>query len=157
MAEEEQTPKASGTSKRKLTGLLINKPLVKRYVLLIVVIMMVASLLIGFVISQTLKGYIEKQASRSHKVSVIDILMDVNNDLLIRVFFILFLAVIATGVAGILFLHRIAGPVYRFKGVITALADGKIPKHDIVLREGDFFVDVATELNRLMARLRSSK
>jgi hypothetical protein len=77
--------------------------------------------------------------------------------LLFRVFFILFLSVVVTGVAGVLFLHRIAGPLYRIHGVLRMLVHGKIPEREVKLREGDFFVEIVEELNRLIVKLRQEK
>jgi len=125
--------------------------------MLIVVIMLISSCLIGFVIHQTIKQSLEREAMRVQKISVYDVLMQVNNELLFRVFFILFLSVIATGVAGVLFLHRVAGPVYRIRNVLKTLASGKIPDYDVKLREGDFFAEVVKELNHLIARMRSAQ
>ncbi|HNV86141.1 MAG TPA: hypothetical protein PKL97_04130 [Candidatus Omnitrophota bacterium] len=143
--------------RRKIVGLLVNKALIKRYVFLVVVIMMIASILIGFIINQTIKQTLENESRRAQKVGVYDVLMKVNNELLVRVFFVLFLSVIVTGVAGIMFLHRIAGPIYRIRSVLKAMADGKIPRTDVKLREGDFFMEVADELNRLIHKLRAKE
>jgi len=122
----ESSPAAS-RDRRTLGGLFVNKQLLKRYVMLVVAITMISSCLIGFVIHQSIKQSLENETRRSSKVSVYEVLMDVNNTLLIRVFLILFVSVLVTGVAGILFLHRIAGPLYRIRGVLKSLADGKIP------------------------------
>ena len=152
----ESSPAAS-RDRRTLGGLFVNKQLLKRYVMLVVAITMISSCLIGFVIHQSIKQSLENETRRSSKVSVYEVLMDVNNTLLIRVFLILFDSVLVTGVAGILFLHRIAGPLYRIRGVLKSLADGKIPDKNIKLREGDFFIEVVDELNRVLKRLRDEK
>lgn len=151
------TPQQSSRERRTIRGLFVNKPLLKRYGILIVAIMMIASCLIGFVIHQTIKQALERESTRVQRVSVYEVLMEVNNQLLFRVFFILFLSIIVTAVAGILFLHRIAGPVYRIHSVLRQLAQGKIPDRDVKLREGDFYGEVVAELNRLIARLRADQ
>lgn len=161
MAEEKpvqpQFSPSASRDRRTLGGLFVNKQLLKRYVLLVVAITMISSCLIGFVIHQTIKQSLETETMRGGKVSVYEVLMDVNSSLLIRVFLILFVSVLVTGVAGILFLHRIAGPLYRIRGVLKSLGDGKIPEKDIKLREGDFFIEVVDELNRVLKRLRDEK
>ncbi len=162
MTEEQAAKTGSSSSsaskdRRTLSGLLINKQLLKRYVILVVAITMISSCLIGFVIHQTIKQSLENETRRGTKVSVYEVLIDVNNVLLFRVFCILFISVLVTGVAGILFLHRVAGPLYRIRGVLKILADGKVPEREVKLREGDFFVEVVDELNRLVSRIRSEK
>lgn len=161
MAGEQAAKTASSTTaskeRRTLSGLFVNKQLLKRYVILVVAITMISSCLIGFVIHQTIKQSLENETRRGGKVSVYEVLIDVNNLLLFRVFFILFISVVVTGVAGILFLHRIAGPLYRIRGVLKILADGKVPEKEVKLREGDFFIEVVEELNRLVNRLKNEK
>ena len=154
-AVERRKEDRRGADRRTLAGLFVNRAVVKRYCVIVVVIMMIASGLIGFVIHQTIKQSLEREAMRVTKVSVYDALMEVNNKLLFRVFIILLLSVFVTAVAGILFLARITGPVYRIRRVLKVLADGKVPDHDVILREGDFFIEVADELNRLIIRLRA--
>ncbi len=49
--------------------------------------------------------------------------------------------------------HRFAGPVMRIRQTVSRLADGEnVPP--IVLRKGDFWTDVADEVNRLNERVR---
>ena len=148
---------SSSRDRRTLGGLFINKQLLKRYVIIVVAITMISSCLIGFVIHQTIKESLENETRRGGRVSVYEVLISVNNLLLFRVFLILFVSVVVTGVAGILFLHRIAGPLYRIRGVLKILADGRVPERDVKLREGDFFVEVVDELNRLSNRIRNEK
>lgn len=143
-----------GNNRRTVTGLFVNRALIKRYMMIIISVSMVSALVISFVINGTIKQSLERQTLRVTRLSATDVLRDVNSDLLVRVFMVMFASVIITGAAGIAFLHSIAGPVYRFRGVIRSMANGKVPERDIKLREGDFFVEVAQELNRLMAYLR---
>lgn len=155
MADEKTPQNASQQSqRRKVVGLLVNKALVKRYVLLVVVIMMISSALIGFIIHKTIQQTLEEESLRPQKVGVYNVLTKVNNQLLVRVFFVLFISLIVTAITGIMFLHRIAGPMYRIRGVLRSMADGHLPRGNVKLREGDFFMEVADELNRLIERLK---
>jgi hypothetical protein len=45
--------------------------------------------------------------------------------------------------------HKIAGPLYRFRIALTALAHGKTPRQ-IRLRRGDYLIAEAEQLNRLL-------
>lgn len=52
--------------------------------------------------------------------------------------------------------NRIFGPIYRFQIVFDQAAEtGKVP-HDIRLRPGDEFKDLADTMNRYFARLRKN-
>ncbi len=155
--EERRTPDPKGPERRTIAGLFVNKQILKRYGILVAAIMMVSAMLIGFVIHQTIKQSLEKETRRVGKASVYEVLMEVNNELLLRVFFVLFLSVVVTGVTGVLFLHRIAGPLYRIRGVLRNLVQGKVPDRELQLREGDFFAEVVDELNRLIIKMRGEK
>jgi hypothetical protein len=53
------------------------------------------------------------------------------------------------------FSHRFVGPMSRFRQILSDLACGEsVPP--VVLRGGDFWYDIADELNRLNARLKAS-
>jgi HAMP domain-containing protein len=52
--------------------------------------------------------------------------------------------------------NRIAGPIYRLKAHMDAVADGKMPD-DVAFRKGDQFKEVAISYNRLLQFLRRSQ
>ena len=58
---------------------------------------------------------------------------------------------------GLFFLHRVTGPLVRFKAVLTQIADGSVPNTDVVLRKGDFPTDVAGALTQALKRIRNWK
>jgi len=52
-------------------------------------------------------------------------------------------------------LHRISGPVYRIGKLIQNAAEGKLPKVPVVLREKDFYNELAKAFNNLVVAIRS--
>lgn len=52
--------------------------------------------------------------------------------------------------------HRFAGPVFRLRQVISKLANGGIPDR-IEFRDGDFWKEMATDINRVIDRLGDGK
>lgn len=48
--------------------------------------------------------------------------------------------------------HRFAGPVFRLRQVIRSLATGEHPE-PIEFRQGDFWQEMATDINRVIDRL----
>ena len=55
--------------------------------------------------------------------------------------------------AGIVFSHRIAGPLLRFTRLLNALGDGQALE-ELTFRDGDYFQEVPSVFNRLVIRLR---
>ena len=56
--------------------------------------------------------------------------------------------------AGVLLTHRIAGPLVRIRVALTEMAKGNFDVH-LALRKGDALTDLAEDINRLAAFLRS--
>ncbi len=51
---------------------------------------------------------------------------------------------------GLIFLHRVTGPLQRVKRILNDLADGRLPPEGkIQFRRGDFTPELASALNRL--------
>ena len=82
-----------------------------------------------------------------------EILSEVSYQIIIRVTLILILTLIIIGAYGVIFLHRVAGPVYRFRQTLLKVNRGEMP-NDIKLREGDFFHDMAHDINVILKRFR---
>lgn len=57
--------------------------------------------------------------------------------------------------AGLVYSHRIAGPIYRFKSTIDDALEGKVPGI-IVLRKYDELKDLATSLNKLLQHVQQT-
>ena len=136
--------------KRRVRNIIIHKPMQREFSFVLITLLMISSLAIGFVIHHTIHSAVFG-GFRFGKVSPYEILSDVSYQLIIRVSCVLFVTLIVIGMFGLLFLHRIAGPVYRFRQVFLALNRGEIPRQ-IKLREGDFFEETANEINILLKR-----
>jgi methyl-accepting chemotaxis protein len=52
----------------------------------------------------------------------------------------------------ILYVHRIVGPIYRFRKTVQAIAAGE-PVSLVHLRKGDFLLDFRDDLNRMIETL----
>lgn len=145
-------PPAGASYKRQARNLLIHKPMQREFTLVLMMLIIVSSLAIGVVIHHTIHSAMYGGGFRFGKVSPYEILSDVSYQLIIRVSCILFVTLLILGVFGLFFMHRVAGPVYRFRQVFIRLNRGEIP-NKIRLREGDFFGETAEEFNRLIDRL----
>jgi len=143
-------------SQRKLKSVFIHRPLQREFTMLMVIILMVATLLIGMVIHLTIQETLDDGRGGIGRSAAYDFLAEIDQKLLIRVFAVLFATTIAAIMGGVFFLHRVAGPIYRIRLTLRQLAENKIPANDIKLRRGDFFQEVATELNRVIAKEREA-
>jgi hypothetical protein len=55
---------------------------------------------------------------------------------------------------GVVFAHRVAGPVFRIKTVLREVAQRRFPSTPVRLRPKDYFKDVATDLSTMIDALR---
>lgn len=58
---------------------------------------------------------------------------------------------------GLIFLHRITGPLVRVRNVLNQLAEGKTPESNVKFRQGDFTPEIADSLNRLVAAVKEGR
>jgi len=144
------------TYKRKIKNILIHRPLQREYTLLMIGIMMVSALCVSFVIHITIRQAFLGGPYRIGTVSPYEILSYVNQALVVRVSFTLFVCVMISTVIGISFLHKVAGPVYRFRMTLEKMAKGEIP-NDVKLRTKDYFKEVADEFNKVFVVMRERR
>lgn len=141
--------------RRKVGNILIHKPMQREFSFVLIGLLMVSTLAVAYVIHSTIQevafgGY------RFGKVSPYEMLSDISYQLVVRVSCVLFVTLIIIAFYGVFFLHRVAGPVYRFRQTFLKLNDGEIPR-PINLREGDYFTETASEINRLIEKTKFEK
>lgn len=138
--------------KRSVKNIVIHKPMQREFSLVLIALLMISTLAIGFIIHQTIHAAVFGGGYRFGKVSPYEILSDVSYQLIIRVSCVLFVTLIVIAMFGMLFLHRVAGPVYRFRLTFQSINRGDVPR-PVKLREGDFFGETAGEINKLIRRM----
>jgi len=139
--------------KRRLRNVLIHKPIQREFTLVVLSLLIVSALAVAFVIHSTIREALMGGGYRFGTVSPYEVMADVSYDLIYRVSLILFLTLLVIVVFGVFFLHRVAGPVYRFQSVLRRMAHGEVPD-DVHLREGDYFTETADDLNHVLRLLR---
>lgn len=142
--------------KRKVKNLIIHRPMQREFSFMLIALFMVASAAIAWVIHQTIRDAAFGNGFVFGKVNPVEILSEVSYQIIIRVTLILVLTLIIIGSYGVIFLHRVAGPVYRFRQTLLKVNRGEMP-NDIKLREGDFFHDMAHDINVILKRLRAEQ
>ena len=139
--------------KRSVQSVLIHRPMQREFTFVMLAIMMTAATAVGIVIHKTLSTLTEDAPATISRTTLERMIYDANSQLVVTSILIIFLAVIATGLFGIFFLHRVAGPVYRMGQVLKRMGGGEIP-NEVQLRRRDFFKETAEELNRVIHLLR---
>ncbi len=142
--------------RRQIRSFLIHKPLQREYTLLMIGIMMATVLIVVSTINFTMKQYLVGPSYRVGNVSPYQLLSDMSQQLVMRVSIIFLITTLVSTVIGVLFLHRLAGPVHRFRILLAKIASGNIP-NDISLRPKDYFTEVAVEFNSVFKSLRQKK
>jgi hypothetical protein len=142
--------------KRQAKNLIIHRPMQREFSFMLIALFMVASAAVAWVIHQTIRDAAFGGAFTFGKINPSEILYDVSYSIIIRVTLVLILTLIIIGAYGVVFLHRVAGPVYRFRQTLLRVNRGEMPQ-DIKLREGDFFHDMAHDINIILKRLRSEQ
>ncbi len=142
--------------KRQAKNLIIHRPMQREFSFMLIALFMVASAAVAWVIHQTIRDAAFGGAFTFGKINPSEILYDVSYSIIIRVTLVLILMVIIIGDYGVVFLHRVAGPVYRLRQVLLRVNRGEMPQ-DVKLREGDFFHDMAHDVNIILKRLRSEQ
>ena len=140
------------TYRRQARNILIHKPMQREFSLVLIGLLMVSTFAVGYVIHSTIRE-VAFSGYRFGKISPFEVLSDISYQLVVRVSCILFVTLIIVAIYGVFFLRRVAGPVYRFRQTFLKLNDGEIPAN-IHLREGDYFTETATEINRLIQRMK---
>ena len=138
--------------RRKVKNILIHKPMQREFSLVLIGLLMISTLAIGYVIHSTIR---EMAFGGYHfgKVSPYEVLSDISYQLVVRVSCVLFVTLVVIAFYGVFFLHRVAGPVYRFRQTFLKINDGEVPAH-VQLREGDYFTETAAEINRMIDKLK---
>jgi len=139
-----------------MRNIIIHRPMQREFSFVLIALFMISSAAVAWVIHQTINSAVFGGAFSFGKVNPVEILSDVSYKIIIRVTLVLIMTLLIIGVYGVTFLHRVAGPVYRFRQTLLKINRGEMPA-DIKLREGDFFHEMAQDINIILKRFRAEK
>ncbi|HLD56192.1 MAG TPA: hypothetical protein VJA00_01085 [Candidatus Omnitrophota bacterium] len=77
--------------------------------------------------------------------------------LFLRLLLIFLIGFFVNVLMGMIFLHRITGPLVRVRNVLNSLIEGKTPEGAVKFRHGDFTPELADALNRLVAAVKQGR
>lgn len=142
--------------RRSIRNIIIHRPMQREFTLITITIMMFSAVFVNFLINSTLREIIEGSIGSFGRIGAYNVLSDASFELIVRVTLVMFVTIITVGLFGVFFLHRVAGPVYRFHQLFLRLNQSEIPP-DVNLRRRDFFKEIAVELNLLFRTMRKRK
>ena len=133
-------------SNLKRRTIFIKKGLQIRYILLIVLSVLCGLTIMGLELSLTLNELFDKYPLLIQPLydSFLSIIIHFLYKIVIYVLFIILVAAILS--------HKMAGPIYRFEQTCQAIAKGDFSQR-VRLREGDQFIDLQNEFNKMMDRV----
>ena len=145
------------TNRRSVRNIIIHRPMQREFTIITIVIMMISAVFTNYLIQNTLEEIISNNVTGFGKIGAYNVLSDASFELIVRVTLVMFVTIITVGIFGVFFLHRVAGPVYRFHQFFQRFnRDGEIPS-EFSLRNKDFFKESAAELNAVFKVLRKRK
>jgi methyl-accepting chemotaxis protein len=141
-------------NKRQIQNVLINRPLQREFTMVMLSIMMTAALgaaaIVHLVLSELTADLPETIARRVLE----SMLVDVHGQLVIGIILVLFFAVIITGIFGVFFLHRVAGPIYRVQRILNQVGQGELV--DVIrIRRKDFFKELVNSVNSVVSLVKN--
>ena len=129
---------------------LINKPVQFAYAGITIWLLLIATILVGTITYYlTLNTILTQIETEKQLIDTYAIVKDINLLLGKRIGILLGFIVIFTLILEILFLHRVAGPLYRIEKTLKDLAEGK-KVEKIKLRKKDFFKSLAEATNQVI-------
>ncbi len=143
-------------NRRSVRNIIIHRPMQREFTIITIAIMMASALFVNFLIQHTIQEIISDNLAGFGRIGAYNLLSDASFELIARVTLVMFVTILTVGLFGVFFLHRVAGPVYRFHQLFLRLNRNEIPS-DVYLRKKDFFKEVAFELNTLFKLLRERK
>jgi hypothetical protein len=137
-------------------GLNFSGPAQRTFILLEFVLLMFTMVYLLYLIVATM-DHVAASVTGVDKTTLALVLERVNMLLLVRISLLFFVVFIVHVVLGLFLLHRVTGPLVRFKRILNQIADGKIPNHPVTLRKGDFPTDVSDALTDALKQIRRWK
>lgn len=138
--------------KRSVKNIFIHRPMQREFTLVITALLMISMFAIGFIIHDTIRDAAFGGGFHFGKINPYEVLSEVRYQLILKISSILFATLIIIAFFGVFFLHRVAGPVHRFRQVFLRLNNGHVPA-SFKIREGDFFMETAYEINEHVLQL----
>lgn len=136
--------------RRRRRNYLVNRSVQPRHMGMSALFILLISLLTGWSVYSTIFVALTEKISSEPGLDLI--LVEINEMLLARVSLVILAGMCASVVITMFISHRIAGPIFRIRGALEEMAEGRIPRK-ITLRKRDEFKELAETVNSLIEKL----
>ncbi len=142
-------------NQRKVSSLLIHRAQ-REIGILVIVVLLITTLCLAFLVHLTLLQAMKEAGADVASGGVLETLLVFKRLLLDRMLVSLGLGIFLIGFIVIKAMHRATGPLGRVVSTLRTLVDGEIPK-EIVVRQGDYYVELVEEVNRVIRTFQASR
>jgi len=140
-------------NQRRISTLIVHR-MQREVALLVVVMLTITTVSVAFLIHWTLEEAIRQAGQQQISGGAIEALRVFKRILLDRVFISLTIGIFVIGFFVARALHRATGPLNRIMRTLRAVGDGHAPR-EMVIRERDYFVELAGEVNHVIRRFKA--
>lgn len=148
----------NNTNKIKRKQFVVNKKIQFFYTGFLIWFLVIALILTGTALYSIIMNTVIDKFTEIGTGNIYQTVLEINRLLALRIGILIFVLFITGIFLGVLYLHRIAGPVFRIEKTIKeSIINDDREYHPIKLRRKDFFHSLADNINQLMEKYRQKK
>ncbi|OGW84624.1 MAG: hypothetical protein A3C35_01400 [Omnitrophica bacterium RIFCSPHIGHO2_02_FULL_46_11] len=125
------------------------------FILFQFILLMFTMIYLLYLIFGTINGVFLEISKANETIVLASVFDRISFLLLIRVSILFGVVFIVNLFLGLFYLQRLTGPLGRIQAVLTQIGSGQVPATDVMLRKGDFPIDLAQALARALKQIRS--
>ena len=141
---------------KRTLGLGFKNPFARTFMVLEFFTLMFTMIFLLYLVSQTMDSVIAAGVQEG-KVIPAEWSKEVNRLLLIRIPILFMVIFLINVVLGLLYLHRLLGPIERVRKVLDGLVLGKLPEGSVSFRRDDYPTDLGNSLVRLIKKIKDMR
>ena len=144
--------------KIKRKQFIVNKKIQFFYTGLLTWFLMISLILTGTALYSIIMNTVIDKFTETGMSNIYQTVLEINRVLALRIGILIIVLFVLGIFLGVLYLHRIAGPIFRIeKNIKESIDNDVIEYHPIKLRKKDFFHSLAHNFNQLMEKYRQKK
>ncbi len=137
--------------------ILVDKKIQFFYTGFLIWFLVIALILTGTVLYYIIMNTIINTFVGAKTSNIYQIILEINKLLVLRLSILIIIVIVVGIFLGILYLHRIAGPIYRIEKTIKESMNDGIEYRPITLRKKDFFHSLANNINLFIEKYNQKK
>lgn len=144
-------------SKIRRKQIVVDKKIQFFYTGFLIWFLVISLILTGTTLYTIIMDTVIEKFTGTQTSNIYQIVLEINKLLALRVGILIIVLLIVGISLGILYLHRIAGPIFRIEKTIKESINDNVEYQPIKLRKKDFFHSLADNINQLMEKLKQRK